>query len=214
MSCSYNSNYNPYYTRTGYINSCNSCNTWNSCNPCNPCNPCPNICGPQVCNIPCPVQPVAYIANAAVTTSVLSVNPPNPIPIGSITFPPLSTNVTVISGFSGTPTTNVGCITNNITSGQFTLPVAGRYELSAYVSFTANSVGTRELYLYKVDGSTGVISLIVSDSRNAATVGTTNITLTTIAEFKANDRLFIAASQSSGASLSTTEARIAIVRLN
>jgi len=81
------------------------------------------------------------------------------------------------------------------------------------VAFAANATGTRELYIYKVDGSTGVISLIASDSRNAATIGTTNITLTTVADLKANDRIFIAASQSSGAPLNTTEARIAIVRL-
>jgi len=132
--------------------------------------------------------------------------PPTPIPVGSTTIP--AGTVTVITGFTGTPTTNIGGITVNAGTGQFTVPIAGRYTISAFVTFDAptgfGSVGTREVYIYKIDATTSIISLFASDSRNAVATGQTSVTVSTIADLKAGDRIFFAAAQNSGTTITTT----------
>lgn len=184
-----------------------------TCNPCpSLCNPCQTILNPcNPCSIPCPA--VSYITTAITPTSIPSGTPglaPTVIPVGSTTIP--AGTVTVLGGF-GTPTTNVGCISINASTNQFTVPIAGRYIISGNIGFASNPMGTREFYIYKVDGTTGVISLIVSDSRNATVVGNTFITLTTVADLRANDRIFFAATQNSGSTLATTDLRVAISHL-
>ncbi len=195
---------------------CNPCNPCPSpcnpcpspCNPCNPCNPCPP------CNPCSPCATIAYITNAQTQTTIPTGTvgvAPTPIPAGSTVIP--AGTVTPLTGFTGNPSTNCGGITVNPSNGQFTIPCAGRYTLSIFVGFSANAVGTREVYIYRIDASTGVISLLVSDSRNATSVGPTNVTISTSVDLNANDRIFFAVTQNSGSTLTTTETRAAIVRL-
>ena len=196
--------YNNYSCQN--INPC--CNQYNACNTCIPCipyNPC------------CPPTPVivTYSTIAGTTTTVPSGTvgvPPTPIPAGSTTIP--AGTVTVITGF-GAPLTNVGGITVNSSTGQFTVPVAGRYLINANVIFEANAVGTRELYIYKVNATTGVISLVSSTSQNATAVGTTNLAISAVADLGAGDRIFFAVTQNSGVPLTTSaNSTFSITRIN
>jgi hypothetical protein len=206
----------PYYSCYAYpcvTNRDNLCHQL--CNQCQPNISCQTICHPH----PHPIEPpfcppVTYITTAptvtSIPTSAVGVALPQ-IPIGSITVP--INTVTVINGY-GTPTTNIGGITLNITNGHFTIPIAGKYIISAYIGFTALPVGVREVDIYKVDASTGIISLIVANSTNAVFTGNTLVTLTTIAELRANDRLFVSVTQNSGSIISTTfDTRVAITRV-
>ena len=205
---------------------CNPCAP--QCNPCPaPCNPCANPCAnpvsstcalcPTPCPAPCPA--VTYITTAPIGTAIPSGvvgGTPVLIPVGSTTIP--AGTVTPITGFSGTPTTNIGGITVNAGTGQFTVPIAGRYFISGTVTFDApvgfGAIGTRQVYIYKVDAVTGVISLLASDSRNAVVTGPTTITVSTAADLNANDRIFFAATQNSGTTITTTtNNRFVITRL-
>ena len=236
--------YNPCYPfyNQGYpfYNQCFP--NYNACNPCanqcvNPCanscvNPCANLCANPCANpnsnlcanlcqpiCPAPLPAITYITSAPIGTAIPSGPvgiPPVPIPIGSTTIP--AGTVTPITGFTGTPITNVGGITVNPSTGQFTVPIAARYLISAYVTFDApvgfGSIGTREVYIYKIDAVTGVISLLASDSRNAAVTGPTRVTITTQAQLNANDRIFFAATQNSGTTImTTTDNRFSISRI-
>ena len=201
-----------------------TCNGFYSCySTCyNPCNYCYDVCRPQnICStIYNPCQPINNVCqNICATTcnpcGVVSQQCPEVAYIAAAATPTvLPTGVaTTISGFTGIPIRNVGGIINNVTTGQFTVPCAGRYEVSGFVSFPANATGTRQLDIYVVDGTTGAITLAASDTRNAALTGPTNITLTTVVYLKANDRVYLSATQNSGTTLTTIESRISIVRL-
>ncbi|AGC01714.1 hypothetical protein H012_gp751 [Acanthamoeba polyphaga moumouvirus] len=201
------------------------CATYNPCQVA--CIPYPPVCQttcvpscPPVCPPTPPIPPPPIVVEYATTTpsgtpiptSPVGV-PPTPIPVGSTVIP--AGTVTVISGYSPTPTRNVGGITLNTTTNQFTIPLAGRYLITSFIGITANPTGVRESYIYRVSGTTGVISLIASDSRNATDVGATFINLTTEDYFQAGDRIFFAVAQNSGAVLSTTSnSRFTITRLS
>ena len=212
---SYLTNSFPCYTGSNYYNRNNKC--YNPCqtqcyNPCQtqcqtPCyNPCPPACPPP-CPPICPT--VTYVASPATVTTVPSGG--TPIPIGATTI----TGVTPITGFTGTPTTNIGGITVNPATGQFTIPIAGRYLLSAFVAFAPNSFGgTRDVYIYKIDGSTGVITLLAANTTPGNTSITSYNTVTTFDNLQVGDRIFFAATQNSGAPVTvTTESRFGITRL-
>lgn len=187
---------------------------WNPCaNPCvNPCvNPCANPCAnPCVtpCVAPCPpIEPcppcptVAFIATTPVGTS---------IPTGSSVS--LSGTPTPITSLS--PNTNIGNIGINTVNGQLTVPIAGRYIITSYIDFPANATGTRESYIYSVSGVNNILTLLAYDSRNATSVGSTNISISTTANLNAFDRIYFAATQSSGTTLTTlTDSRFTIVRV-
>jgi len=207
----------------------------NPCQPCQPCqpNPCqPNPCQQQQvfspclprCSSPCqsqsPCRPpcdlgrcpnVAYITSSVVATSVPTGG--IAIPTGSTTIP--GGTVTVITGYTGTPTTNIGGIQLNFATGQFTISCTGRYLLSISICFIANPTGTREVYIYKIDAITALISLLASDTRNATVTGNTCASVTTVSDLNTNDRIFFAVTQSSGAVLSTASdtSRYIITRL-
>lgn len=192
-----------YYNRNLVGNCCNSCNT--TCFPCQTiCNPCATTCTPPAC------PNVTYITVAPTVTTIPTGG--MAIPAGVTTIP--SATVTVINGFTGSPTTNVGGIILNTANGQFTIPISGRYLLSGFISFTANTTGTRETYIYKIDSTTGVISLLTSDTRNATSAGVTSVTITTVAELNAGNQIFFAVTQSSGSNLNTTtDNKFVIARL-
>jgi hypothetical protein len=104
------------------------------------------------------------------------------------------------------PEVNTGGITYTPSSGQFTVPLTGRYIISSSYAFefttgTTAGVGIRYAYIYKVDAVTNVMTLLAEDNRNAAAVGTTAITLSTVANLNAGDRIFFAAAQNSGLSI-------------
>ena len=123
MSCNNNylSNYSSYYN-----NHCKS----NNCQQCQPLYYPQQQCQ-QPCIIPCP-QPiqncpqVTFISNIATSTTVVAGGVA--IPVGTVigagvTTVPVGT-VTVITGFTGSPTSNMGGIISN--NGFFTAPIAGR----------------------------------------------------------------------------------------
>jgi hypothetical protein len=177
---------------------CNSytttCCTYPTCNTCSPysyyrndrcqtpqCNNlCYNYCQPACppSATPCPVlYDITGSSSTTIPSGTVGVAPPL-IPPASTSIP-IGSTLTPIIGFTATPTVNIGGISYNNTNGQFTMPITANYLISAYIGITANAIGTREVYIYKVDGNTGVISLVVSDSRNATATGVTYVTLTT-----------------------------------
>ncbi|AEJ34930.1 hypothetical protein [Acanthamoeba castellanii mimivirus] len=175
--------------------------------------PCPSPCPIPV---PCPVTIVEYITTAPTATTIES-SPTGmaltPIPVGSTSIP--SGTVTVITGYAATPVRSIGGITLNSALGQFTVPLAGSYLITGYIGFSYNAVGIREVYVYKVDGATSVITLISTDSRNTTATNPTYISYSAMDYFNAGDRIFIAAAQNSGSTITTTaDNRIAITRMN
>lgn len=218
MSC--NNCNSSYYSPYGWCNTSDECgstcsNQYNQCNQ-TQCQCRPAACYAQPCYRPPVPAIVSYATLAATTTAIPTSTPgsaPVPIPVGSTTYPP--TTVTPITGFSGIPITNVGGIVVNSVTGQFTVPIAGRYIVSASIGITANNTGTREVYIYKIDALTNVISLLAYDSRNATVVGPTNISITAVADLCAGDRIFFAATQNSGSPLTTTsDSRYTITRIS
>lgn len=179
--------------------------------PCNPCNQY-TICSPPPC--PPPIR-VAYITTAPTTTSIPSGTvgvAPTPIPPSSTTIP--ANTVTVILGYSNSPITNVGGIIVNTSTGQFTVPSGGNYNIICYIGIAANATGTREFYIYRVDATTGIISLIAMDSRNATAVGSTYANLSADVDLNAGDRIFFAVTQNSGSILTTTsDNRFSLVKM-
>ena len=177
---------------------------------------CCNPCGQPVRYGPC--QPVCQPINPCPTVSYITTIPTGTT-IASGAAAPTGT-VTPIIGYSPTPSTNLGNITLNATNGQFTIPISGRYIISAFIGFveTATTIigGTRQVYIYKVDGTTSSLTLLAEDSRNAVTTGNTYASIATTADLNAGDRIFIAATQNNTAAIAvttTTDGRLAITRL-
>lgn len=190
----YLSYYNSYY---GYpsTSGCNPCQTTTCMTPCQPItNTCPNI---------------TYINGIASATTIISGGAP--IPVGTVIIPGTTTvpagTVTVINGYTGSPTTNSGCIIQN--NGFFTVPTAGQYIITANVCFATSTVvaptDSRVLYIYRVNAVTGLVTLMAIDSRLPVMGLPTCINLTTTDNFNSNDRIFVASTQlsSTGESVST-----------
>lgn len=77
------------------------------------------------------------------------------------------------------------------------VPLTGRYMVSAEVRWAANAVGTRTLNIHGPGGR-----IVTSASQNPVAEPTqTKQTVSTVAQFTANDALFASAGQSSGADL-------------
>lgn len=208
MSCC--NAYTTYYT----YGSCNPCGYYrNDCCPPQQCNNiCYTQCQPTSCPPTCGPCAVSYDTISSTSTSLPNNPTPTVVQVGSTSYAGV---VTPITGFTATPIVNIGGITYNNTTGQFTISSAGNYLISTNAGFAINSTsGTRELYIYKIDGITGVISLLASDSRNATSVGATYITLTTNAYLNVGDRIFVGANQSSGITLPTvSNNRLSIIKL-
>jgi hypothetical protein len=174
-------------------------------------------CQPTTC--PCPN--ITYINGIASATTIISGGAP--IPVGTVIIPGTTTvpagTVTVINGYTGAPTTNVGGIIQN--NGFFTVPTSGRYIIAADVCFVAptlvSATDSRVLYIYSVNAITGLVSLLAVDSRLPIMGLPTCINLTAIADLTCNDRIFVAATQLSatGESVSTIAGtgRISITRI-
>lgn len=219
-----------YYGKSKCDNGCGNCTNYctNYCNPCQTvCQPttCPSICQsycPPVCPpTPAPICPtVAYVNNITTPTAVpaggIAIPAGTVIPANSTTVP--AGTVTVINGFTGIPTTNIGGIVPN--NGFFTVPIAGRYVLAANVAFasvaTVAPTDVRELYIYRVDATTGLVTLLAVDTRAPVAGVPTNVNIATVADLNAGDRIFVAALQTNvpGAVVSTVASvgRIAITR--
>lgn len=223
MSCNCNNCCRSYYSYYAYPcfanNSCyNLCQT-SSCDPCNSCNPCQTVGNPcqTVCN-PCPN--VTFIATAPTATTITP-SPVLPAPLPQI--PPNTTNPAVagvipLTGFTAI-STNCGGISFNTSNGQFTVPIAGRYDISGMVGFVESTnppTGLRSFSIYRIDASTGIISLLASDTRAPVANGNTYISLSTVADLRAGDRIFFTASQNQTSQanlLTTTDTRVAITRI-
>lgn len=202
-SCNFPFNYGYYYPQNYYNKNCNSPCQPAACQPasclpyqpCQPCNPCPTI---------------SYITTIPTA---------NTIPNGPAA--PAGT-VTPIIGYSPIPSTNIGNIVLNGTNGQFTVPICGRYIITAMIGFVETSItivgGTRQLYIYKVDGTTGSLTLLAEDSRNAVITGNTYVSIATTADLNPGDRIFLAATQNNTGTgtpsvTTTTDGRFTISRL-
>lgn len=170
---------------------------------------------------PTPVCPtITYITTIASSNSIVSGGGPimqgTIIPAGSTTVP--ANTVVVINGYTGAPSTNQGGILPN--NGFFTLPVAGRYFIGANICYGSVPVTTtadiRETFIYKVDGVSGVVSAIAVDSRIPIQGASTCVEVSTVENFSANDRVFIAVRQLSPISPVDTvpgNGRLSITRL-
>lgn len=182
-------------------------NTYNAqytyCSPCAPGVQFP----PPPCPTPCPA--VSFITSATIPISIATTpigTAPTPVPVGSTTIPVGSTIIPITgTNLVSAPEVNTGGITYTPSSGQFTVPLTGRYVVSSAFSFGETPVGfgpgQRYSYIYKVDAVTNIISEIAEDSRNAASVGTTAITVTAVLNLNAGDRVFFAAAQNTGVPL-------------
>lgn len=173
-----------------------------------PCCCCYNCCGynpcPQPCPQPCPPTPpscpaVVYITNIDTATAVPSGG--MDIPVGTViatgtTTVPANT-VTVINGYTGAPSTNLGGVTAN--NGFFTVPMAGRYVVATNICFasvdTTTTSDMREVYIYRVQATTGVVTQIAADSRTPIASSTTCVNVSSVTDLAAGDRLFVAARQ-------------------
>ena len=222
MSCNnYQSYYNSLY---GYPSSYCCCKV--KCNPCQTV-----VCQPQCnqqCVVSCPT-PCAPICNNV--TYIAGIPTANTIPSGGVAIPvgtiipPGTTTVpagtvTVINGYTGVPTSNSGGIIPN--NGFFTVPVSGRYIVSAYVCFSTVAISATTnvdaLYIYIVSAATGLVTLAAVDSRSPVVGLPTCINIATDVDLNPGDAIFIAATQtnSTAASISTVagSGRIAITRVN
>lgn len=174
----------------------------NCCNPCTPvCNPCTPVCNPCPIPIVNPCPPVALIMEPGAVTAVPSGG--NAIPLGTV-IPPSSTavpagTVTVITGLTAPPITNIGGITQN--NGFFTIPLSGRYIVSATATFaTPASVAAgdyRQLFIYRTAAGTGAVSLLATVSSVPVTAAPTSLNAATSADLNIGDRIFFAAIQTS-----------------
>lgn len=209
MSCYPNSYYSYYAYPCATAcqpSQCNSCPV-----PCTPCNSCDrSVCNlNNSCAVPTPCPAVSYITTITSNTTV-------PTSTASAALPQYPSNTTILA--YNTPTTNVGCIVLNGTTGRFTVPIAGRYSISAFIGFletaTTPVVGQRLVDLVRVDASTNTASVIVSDSRNATSYGPTYTTLSTIVDLRANDSILVSVAQNSGSVVTlATNSRLAISRI-
>ena len=212
---SYCNSYTTYYDR------CNR-NCYEACNPCY--NPCYTTTNNNNCCPPTPTPPVnnvvSYIAGIPTANAIPSGGAAIPngtiIPAGSTTVP--AGTVTPITGYTGTPVNNQGGI--SLSNGFFTVPIAGRYAVAAYICFAATDIvfGTdlRAVSIYRVDALTNATSQIATDARVPITGSNTCVNISTVAELNAGDRIFVAARQvnAAGAVISTVAGagRIAITR--
>lgn len=163
-------------------------------------NPCQPVCPPPCPPPQCPT--VSFITNAATTTNIPSggtVLPPGTtIPAGITTVPPGT--VTVINGYTGAPSSNIGGITAN--NGFFTVNIGGRYAVSANVCFdTVPSTLTtdiREVTIYKVETATAQVTLQAIDSRLPIAGSPTCVNIATTIDLASGDRIFVAARQTNG----------------
>lgn len=157
-----------------------------------------------------------------IETSVVVPSGNTPIPENTIILPnttvvPANT-VTVLSGYTSPATTNMGGILS--TNGFFTIPVSGRYSISAFITFelvqSSASTDMRALYIYRVNRA-GLVTVIGVDSRFPVSGSTTSINVATLAELCAGDRIFLAVLQTSGSVPISTVAnggRLAITKIN
>ena len=194
---------------------------------CQPCYPPNNYCHTQLppqCPEKCPENlSVAYVTNIAGSTTVPSGGsfiPDNTIIVPGSTSVPSGT-VTVITGYTGTPSTNVGGIVN--TNGFLSIPVKGKYTIIANICFGGLSGSTssdeRIIEIYKVNGQTGLVSRLAIDSRPPVISSqATCINVSASDDFKAADRVFISARQTSSNSASVltiaNTGRLSIVLTN
>lgn len=114
------------------------------------------------------------------------------------------------------PINNSNIIT--LSNGQFTIPISGQYLITTYIGFDDSTTdnGTRQLYIYKINESSGVTTLVSSNNRNATTGYNTYISIATVVDITANDKIYFAISQvnSTTTTLSTMpDARFEINRL-
>lgn len=182
--------------------------------------PCPTP--TPICPVPTPVCPiVTYITNIASSTAILSGGTSIPagtvIPTGSTAVP--AGTVTVVNGYTGAPIKNEGGIIPN--NGFFTVPVAGRYIISSNQCFnsvaTVASTDVREVYIYKVEASTGLVTMIADDSRTPIAGSATCVNVSSVVDLAANDRIFIAVRQTNVAATTidtvAASGRLAIARI-
>ena len=154
---------------------------------------------------------VIFTITLGIPTTIPTSTPGVPIP----TIPvgqTMVTNVTPLIGFIAVPISNIGGIIVNSTNGQFIIPIVGQYSISAYITFSNNSIGQREIGIYKIDAS-NIITLLASSSKTASQTGVTSITVSTVATLNAGDKIFFAAAQNSGSSLIVINGKFDIVRL-
>lgn len=180
----------------------------------------PNYCPPISCNnicppiIPPPTIPIQTLTPTYIISAVTATNIPSggvPIPANSIIIPP--NTVTIIGGFTGVPSTSIGnCVTFSALNSQFTVNSAGTYLISGSIAFlpqalpiTPPSTNIRAFYIYKIDGVSGIISLVAADSREVYNgISLIQITLTTHVYLNANDKIFFASTQNSGVTIATS----------
>lgn len=207
----YSTNCNPCNKKyTSCVTQCSPCVS--ACTPCGtPCvtssylAPCAQQCV-EACPVPCPVPctVVAYYTDIASSTAIISGGSAIPtgttIPSGSTTIP--ANTVTVITGYTGIPTTNTGGVIPN--NGFFTIPVSGKYAITATICFatvaTTLTTDLREVYIYKVDATTSLVTKSANDSRVPIAGSNTCVNVSAYDNFNVGDRVFIAARQINGSS--------------
>lgn len=182
--------------------------------------PCKPVCAPTP--VPCSDGPVTLSTSPVIITTIVNSSPNVPITNGTVynpqSFPPPGT-VTVIGGFPGTTTVNLGNITA-ASNGTFTVPTNGTYAISASVNFTYAygtlpvNIPTITLYIYRIN-SAGIISLLASIVQNGAspTTTVTNVSQTTTAELASGDRIFFAANTTVSPYSVGNDSRFVITRL-
>lgn len=146
---------------------------------------------------------VSYITNIPTVNSIFSGG--TAIPAGTVipsdsTTVPVNT-VTVITGYTGLPSTNIGGVSLN--NGFFTIPISGRYDAAALIGFAsvASSLPTdlRSITIYHVNRTTGLVTILATSSQLPIVGSSTFINLATNGNFLAGDRIFVAARQINGA---------------
>jgi hypothetical protein len=201
----------------------------------------------------CKDNNVTYITTAPTATTIPTGG--TEIPTNSTTIP--SGTVTTIIGYNTVPITNIGgIILNNtittkkttpssnltcvcsstttgqnslrIVNGQFVIPIAGIYNISATVSFySKNAPGNITLYIYKISATMGVIILLAANTVPSASIFLSLISLAqapnssipydtvmTTTILNAGDRIFFAATQNTSESITTTaDNRFVITRV-
>ena len=106
--------------------------------------------------------------------------------------------VTVINNYSASPTTNLGGVVPN--NGFFTVPLNGRYSIATFICFanvgsTVAAGDVREIYIYRVDATSGLVTTLAMDSRPPVANAPTCVNVATIADLNCGDRVFVAARQ-------------------
>ena len=153
------------------------------------------------------------------TTLVNSTNPNIPIPDNSIynplAFPQFGT-VTVITGFPGIPTVNLGNIGSS-PNGTFTIPISGIYMITASANFTnvsstiPTTTPTITMYIYRIN-LTNLITQIGTIMQNATVISSTiiNVSNTITAELCAGDKIFFAVNTTTSSYTVGTDSRFVI----